>query len=222
MKTLLIDGFTYAFRGNGKFNFIMGACLFLGEKIMSFAPIVGPIAVLLLGCYLIATYYGMVETSAGGAEEAPMFPEVTNLFEDVIYPNLKLIAIGVLSYSPFIAYAFLVPDSRESAFISTGLLITCTAYYLMAQLAVMILGRLSAMSPHIVFPAIKRAGSVYWVAFGCIIVLSALGVGLQNITGKVPLIGAIPQSAMSMYLLMTSARLLGLIYREREEQLDWL
>ena len=90
------------------------------------------------------------------------------------------------------------------------------------MMGVVVLGYFGAISPHIVIPAIVRAGGVYWLAVS---VLAMLYLGQSFLAGMLdgwPIIGTLIMSIASMYLLMTNGRILGIIYRERREQMNWI
>jgi CDP-diglyceride synthetase len=92
----------------------------------------------------------------------------------------------------------------------------------MAMLAVVILGYTGAMSPHIVIPALWRGGRTYW--FGVLLLLALYGISEwidQMFSGQI-IIGHLIMAVVGSYTLMTKARILGVVYRERQEELGWL
>jgi hypothetical protein len=92
----------------------------------------------------------------------------------------------------------------------------------MAILAMVILGTFGAVSPHIVLPAIARVGRLYWFIVG-LLVLTFIAVDiLELLTQNLFIVGSIFSSFLLMLSLMINGRLIGLLYRHREEELDWV
>jgi hypothetical protein len=92
----------------------------------------------------------------------------------------------------------------------------------MAMLAVVVLGYTGALSPHIVLPSIIRGGWLYW---GAVLMLASLyglsGIIDQTLEDQI-VVGHLVMAVVSTYTFMTNARLLGVIYRERQDELGWL
>lgn len=121
---LLNDIFIYAWRGSGKYVLVTCVILSVISNVVTFVPMLGLVAWLLLSGYFSAIYFQLIQSSAVGGKEAPEFPDTSNLFEDFL------------------------------------------------------------------------AG--HWI------------------------IGSLVMSAVGAYTLMTNARILGVVYRERQEELGWL
>jgi hypothetical protein len=162
----------------------------------------------------------MIQSTATGNDEAPQFPEMANIFEDIIWPMLQIIVVFVVSFGPLFAYEIAVDESK--ALISWALLAFGVVYFPMAMLAVVVLGRTSVVSPHIVIPAIIRAGWLHWVSVFMLIFLYVMSSIMENIFSDSLIIGTLVMSAVGAYTLMTQARILGVLYRERQDELGWL
>lgn len=217
---LLKDIFTYAFRGSGKYIFFFCVVLSLIGKITSFAPAIGGIAWLFISTYFCATYFQMIRSSANAEKEAPEFPTVTSLIDDLIMPMLQTIGVCIVSFGPLLGY-ILWAGEAGNRMVGYGLLAFGVVYYPMAMLAVVVLGYAWALSPHIVVPAIFRGGWLYWLA---VVLLSLLyfGLGWVSDTDGINFwVEPFVLSIISTYTLMTNARILGVVYRERKEQLGW-
>lgn len=78
------------------------------------------------------------------------------------------------------------------------------------------------MSPHIVIPAIFRGGWLYWVAVLLIGLLYFAEVLVSAAFAGHLIVGTLIAALLGMFTLMTSGRMLGVVYRDREEKLDWL
>jgi hypothetical protein len=220
--TILKDILTYAYRGSGKYVMIVCVVLSVVAKLAGIAPLVGPIAALLLSAYFCAIYFQMVQSSAIGGKEAPEFPDTANFFEDIIWPMLQILVVCIVSFGPFIWYSIRAGDDHLNPLIGYGILGLGVVYFPMAMLAVVVLGYTGALSPHIVVPAIFRAGWLYWVGVFMLCLLYIAGSFIERALSGSLIIGTLVMSVVSTYTLMTNARILGVVYRERQEELGWL
>ncbi len=217
---MLKDIFTYAYRGSGKYILICCIVLSVVAKIAALAPLFGAIAGILLSGYFSAVYFQMIQSTATGNDEAPQFPEMANIFEDIIWPMLQITVVFVVSFGPLFVYEIAADESK--ALISWALLAFGVVYFPMAMLAVVVLGRTSVVSPHIVIPAIIRAGWLHWVSVFMLIFLYVMSNIMESIFSDSLIIGTLVMSAVGAYTLMTQARILGVLYRERQDELGWL
>lgn len=219
---ILKDILTYAYRGSGKYVLVLCVVLSLIAKIAGIAPLVGPIASLLLTAYFCAIFFQLIQSSATGGKEAPEFPDTANFFEDIIWPMLQVWIVALVSFGPMIAYLIWAGDDREIPLISYGLLGFGIIYFPMAMLAVVVLGYMGALSPHIVIPAIFRAGWLYWFAVLLLCLLYFAESKIMSALSGYFIIKYIVLSFVGVYTLMTNARILGVVYRERQEALGWI
>jgi hypothetical protein len=107
-------------------------------------------------------------------------------------------------------------------FIGYALLGWGVIYFPMAILAVVVLGYTGALSSHIVIPAIFRAGLLYWLAVFLLLFLYMGQSLISSMLSGQMFIGSLVMSFIGSYALMTNARILGIIYREKQEELNWL
>lgn len=219
---ILKDILTYAYRGSGKYILILCVALSLVAKLAGIAPLVGPVASLLLSAYFCAIYFQMIQSSATGGKEAPEFPDTANFFEDIIWPMLQVFVVGLVSFGPMTGYLFWAGHEHVKPLIDYGLLGLGVIYFPMAMLAVVVLGYTGALSPHIVIPAIFRAGWLYWSAVLMLCLLYVAESAVESALSGLFLIKFIVLAFVGVYTLMTHARILGVLYRERQEELGWL
>jgi hypothetical protein len=220
--TILQDILTYAYRGSGKYVLIVCVALSVVTELASIAPLVGPVAAILLSAYFCAIYFQLIQSSATGGKEAPEFPDTANFFEDIIWPMLQVLVVGLASFGPLIGYMIWAGDERFNPMIGYGLVGFGVIYFPMAMLAVVVLGYTGALSPHIVVPAIFRGGWLYWVGVLMLCLLYVAGLIIEAALSGSLIIGTLVMSLVGSYTLMTNARILGVIYRERQEELGWL
>lgn len=219
---ILKDIVTYAWRGSGKYVLVTCVVLSVIAKLAGIAPLVGAIAALFLSGYFCAIYFQMIQSSAVGGKEAPEFPDTANLFEDIIWPMLQIVVVGLVSFGPLLGYSIWANDERVQPMVVYGLLGLGIVYFPMAMLAVVVLGYTGALSPHIVFPAILRGGWLYWVGVLMLCLLYFIESAISKALAGSFIAGPLVMSVVSTYVMMTNARILGVVYRERQEEFGWL
>ena len=213
---LVKDAFPYPFRGGGLSMLIVGGVLGAISDLVSLAPLLGFFGSMVILGYFIGIYFQIIQSTATGATEAPEYPEVSNIIEDLVYPVLQVIVVAFVSFIPLIlTVAF--TDLSPVPGIVLGI-----AYFPMAMMAVVVLGELRAANPAFVIRSIVSAGGVYWVAVASLLVLYCVESLVLELLGKSFIIGSLIVAFLGMYSLMVNGRILGLIYREREEELGWL
>lgn len=218
------DILTYPVRGKGKYVLALGAALSVVSDLVSLVPMLGLIAWFIIASYFCAVYFQIIETTATGGAEAPEFPDTADLLNDMILPFLKVCGVLLLSFLPWMAWVFLgdSADHELAPLISLVLFGLGAAYFPMAMLAVVVLGYFGAMFPHIVLPAIARAGLLYWLAVFVLFILYAFQLFVAGTIGGVLVAGSLAMALVGMFTLMTNGRILGIIYRERREAMNWI
>ena len=220
--TNIKDIITYAYRGSGKYIFLLCVILSIVAKLAGLAPGIGAFASILLFGYFCALYYQMIQSSATGGREAPEFPDTANIMEDIIWPMLQIIVVFLVSFGPLLGYSLWAGEAGFDNRIGNTLLVVGVIYFPMAMLAVVVLGYTGALSPHIVIPSICRGGWIYWIGVLMLCLLYYLGSIIEGVMSGHFFIGHIVVSIVGVYTMMTNARILGLVYRERQEELAWL
>lgn len=218
--TILGDIFSYGYRGGGKYILLICVVLSAVAQLASLAPAFGWVAWWLVFGYFCATYFKVIETSATGSTEAPDFPEVSSMFEDVVVPAFKVIAVSAVCFGPEIIYG-IFSESRANPAISIALKGFGYVYFPVAMMAVVCLGYLGAMSPHIALPAIFRAGGLYWLAVFLLAILDLFQGFISALLGGVFLLNVVVMTLLGAYVFLTNGRILGVIYREPQEEMGW-
>lgn len=219
---ILKDILTFAWRDSGKYVLITCVVLSVIADLAGLAPLLGPIASLLLSGYFCATYYQLIQSTAIGDKQAPEFPEMSNIFEDVIWPMLQILVVAIVSFGPFLGYVIWAGPEAANPLIAFALFGIGVVYFPMAILAVVILGYTGALSPRIVLPAIVRGGWIYWLGVILLLALYVTSNAVEIIFSGQIIIGHLIMAVVGSYTLMTNARILGIVYRERQEELGWL
>ncbi len=219
---LLKDILTYAYRGSGKQVLAVCVALSVVAKLAGIAPGIGLVAALLLSGYFSAIYFQLIQSSATGGKEAPEFPETANLFEDIIWPMLQIVVVGIVSFGPWVGYGFWAGEERFNPLLGYGLLGFGVSYFPMAMLAVVVLGYTGAVSPHVVLPAMFRGGWLYWAGVLMLCLLYLAESLVEDAFEYSFVVGPLVMSVLGTYTFMTNARILGVVYRERREEIGWL
>lgn len=133
---------------------------------------------------------------------------------------LQVFLVALFSFSPWLVYSIFIGGA--DTLIADVLLIAGVIYFPMAILAVVVLGYVGALNPLIVVPGIFRAGWLYWLAVVLLYLIQLFEGVIADIFGGSLILGILVMALVGMYGLMTNARILGLVYKEREEELGWL
>lgn len=217
---MIADALSYPFRGAGLFILILGTVAALLLQLASFVPILGFLAIVLLFGYFTAYYYQVLQHTATGSDAEPDWPDVSDFWDDLIRPLLQVIGVLIVANLPW-ALAIAFTGSPDSP-ISLVARIFGMFYFPMALLAVVVLGHLGGANPLLVIPSILRTFPGYAVV-AAIAILLPFGIDLIiDATEETPWIAWGVSTFLSLYLITTHARLLGLFYRRKEEALDWI
>jgi len=217
--------FVYPIRGRGKTMIIVGAVFFWLVGFLTYFPIVGILVGAGIAGYLCAFMIKIIGASAAGEKDLPDWPDVTNFLDDILRPLFLVVGTLVFSFLPLLIYYFASDTSwvwevlRQDVLfwilVGVGLL-----YMPMGLVAVALFDSLSGLNPLIVLVGIIKVAPAYIVAcavlFLCVALRSAIGASLA-----IPIVGAILDGVVSLYLLMVEMRVLGLIYHSYERRLDW-
>jgi hypothetical protein len=219
---ILTDSLSYPVRGSGKYLLLTLAVFSLISSIASFAPVIGAITSLILFGYMCSVYFQIIQSTAVGGKEAPEFPETSNLVDDIIWPAAQVVSVVFVSFLPLIAAGLVLRDANPSPLVIYGLTGFGILYAPMAILAVSVLGYLGAMSPHIVLPAIFRCGWLYLLGVVLLCLLYFLEGRVDAVFGKYLIFRTLVMAVVGGYVLMANGRMLGLIFRQRREELCWI
>jgi hypothetical protein len=221
----LLPAFAYPFYKGGPLLLALGAVFFLilavGERlvfILRFA-----IRVFTLG-YLFAYMQRIISSTALGEDEVPDFPDVTEIWSDIVVPFLLFTGVTLVSFAPALAVIILLHDHALFEASLGAALVVCGCYYPMALLAVAVTDNFIAVSPHVVIPSIMRLLLPYLV--GCLVlaILVGLRFGMAAALSYVPIpiLPTVIDGFVSLYLLIVEMRILGLLFRCYRDRLGWI
>lgn len=219
---MIIDALLYPLRGGGWMMVLFGAIMMVLLAVASLAPILGLIALLIGGGYFAAFYFSVVATTVSGQSSCPDWPEVSNLWESILLPCLRMLGALVISYLPAIALvAFLGERPSGQEAILWAVRVWAWLYFPMAVLALVLFGHLGAALPHRVLPAIIRAMPAYLVAAIALLLAEVCGDILALLLVGIPYLGVFLSAAVTLYFLLVQGRLTGLAYVNSRARIAW-
>jgi hypothetical protein len=225
----LAGAFNYPFRAGGGALLVAGAVALTvtdyAALIAGYAFLLGLVALLILAIgvtgYLFAFIKNVVASSAGGDETMPGWPEAASP-ADFVGPFLQFLALVLFCFGPFIAWRIWSPD-WGGVWVSLLLAAGGAFYFPMALLAVSMGDSIGGVNPALVLPSILRILNHYVVAF-----LLVLGVMVLQTASEwfmelipVPIVPTLLTEFITLYLMVVSARVLGLMYYVNREKLCW-
>lgn len=90
------------------------------------------------------------------------------------------------------------------------------------MLAVVVLRYTGTLSPHVVIPVIFRAGWLYWLGVLMLAALYLAGPMIEDALEVWFIISPLVMAVVGTYTMMSNARILSVVYRERQKELGWL
>jgi hypothetical protein len=220
---LVTDAFVYPLRGQGKWLLLVGTvCLRLAGW-FTWMPFMGLILALLIGGYLCAYMFRIVDRSARGDRELPDWPDVTDAYDDIVRPFFVVVGTILAIMLPAIvlevghlAAGWQTQNAALMAY-AAGLF-----YLPMAMLGVCLTESVLMASPHIVILAVLKVPLEY------LLVCAALGLAVAlhhyavpALEGYVPYVGGLAATFLALYCLAFEMRVLGVLYYTRRQRLGW-
>jgi hypothetical protein len=190
--------------------------------LFSLLLIAGELCIYTLMVGYVCAYMQKIMVYSGQGEHAlPGWPDVTEMWSDVIVPFLLFVGTILICIAPALACLVFGGDSLKSA--SIALAILGAFYFPMALLAVGMSDNILAVNPLVIIPSILKIVPIYLVVFfimGCLVAIRALGDWLVNRL-PVPVVPFIITGFLALYFLTVQMRVLGLMYYCNREQLGW-
>ena len=156
------------------------------------------------------------------ADSLIVFPFPSNLIDDILSPAAQVVAVFVVSFLPLIVAGFCLRENAPNALLIYGLLGFGLLYAPMAMLAVVVLGYIGALSPHIVIPSIFRVGWMYLLVVFTLCLLYFAEATIGKMLDGMFIVRHLAMAVVGIFVMMANGRLLGLLYRGRQEKLCWL
>jgi hypothetical protein len=219
---MFADALSYPLRKGAWAMILTGAIFAVVLDFLKLFPVAGLAAAVFAAGFFCGFYLDIVATTMAGDDHAPDWPSFTEFADDILMPFLRVIGLVIISVIPTVAAAFFVDEDSPAFWWAVGgALAWGILYFPMAVLGSMTYGNLFGALPHVVVPAIVRAMPGYLLAVLVLVIAVGVCAAAEEFGGRVPYVGWLVATAIAIYSLMMQARLIGLIYREKREQLGW-
>lgn len=200
---------------------VIGAAFSAILQIGGSAPLVGIIAGLFAAGYFGSFYLSIISTTILDRDHTPDWPSFSNFLDDIISPFFRLLWLGLLSFLPLILILiFGEGEIWALALILFTALYGCF-YFPMSVLAMLSYGGILAALPPIVVPAILRCMPGYILTVVVLIATFIICGVVEELCGHIPYVGWLFGTAVGLYSLMVQARLIGLLYRNKRDEIGW-
>ena len=208
--------FRYPVKGDGMILLVCGGFLFLlvdaATFLARFAFIYGLIAVIFLTIfatgYLTRYLQNIITNSAGGDDEMPDWPDLSDYSSEVTTPFFHFLGMVLFCFAPAIFLTIYAADSEGGAWLgwaTVAAIIIGAVYFPMAFTAVAMFDSLAAVNPLLVIPSILKIPKKYALTialFGAILILRWLAVKiLPELLGVPYILPAIISNFFGLYLL---------------------
>ncbi len=210
--------FAYPFRGNGVILLGCGTVFFGAVELLPGFGILRLALTVLTWGYLFAFMQRIVVTSAAGEDLPPEFPEVTEIYSDIVVPFFQFFVTLLVAIGPGLFLLFQFGPAPGIAALALGMV-----FYPMALLGVAMSDSYTALNPIFVFSSILKVPGQYLMACFLFGALLALRLFLQALLYEsLPLFaGQFAFWFIFLVLLMVQMRILGMLYFLNRPKLGW-
>ena len=231
------------------FSLLLSLALALGPAAMMGTVVFSLVSMILWG-YFLTYYFAVVKSTAGGAQDPPNWPEfslsdcIFNVLRICFLGVYWFIPVILLAFIFGTILTFVPQIVGVLAVIGTAM--TCAVVFViwvpMAYLALAMYGNIGVLTdPRFVFSAIAKVLADYviacfslaafWVASSALSAAFFFAVQLivlfiwwgspEKIWAISLVVTSFLSSFLSLYSMMVSSRLLGLLFRQGQARLDW-
>lgn len=238
----VIGAFGYPFRENGGWMLVGGAVALTLTKGVAFlagaAPFYGLLALVILTIgvtgYFFAFLKDVLGASARGEDNLPGWPELTGP-QDFAGQFLQLLALVGFCFGPMlVAHLWIAPIAVTGALAGANsiplllgipwLLGLLGAFYFpMAFVGVALADSIAGLNPVVILPSIFRIFVHYCLAWVLAVVMVVLvGAGGRLVQWlPIPFVTTFCLEFLTLYWLVVTARILGVMYYVHRRDLDW-
>jgi hypothetical protein len=221
--SLLFKSFVYPLKGMGLATILAGAVTYAlldllkryGFGFIGFAAVATG---LFATGYLCAFMQSIVTTSASGDDGIPMWPDLSDVFADIIIPFFQFATIFVACFLPGIILAATGYEGWSVVAFVLGIFGAP-----MAILAVCVSESVMGLNPLVLIPSIFKVFGTYCVTFfmmglifGVYMVSNILAEFIPNKIIAIFLINLV-----ALYFMIVEMRILGILYHTRKHKFNW-
>jgi len=212
--------FAYPFKGSGIAFMIIGTLFYAGISSLKFWFFR---LLIIYVAYTFAYIQRVIHTAAQGEDQAAGFPDISDFWEDVFLPCLRLLGLLIFCVAPALLLLYFAGKTPQTFILAAGLLFCGAIYAPMAFLAVAMFDSAAAMNPFVVFPAMFRVPLEYLTVLVLIAVIIGINIVESIVVEKlgIPFVPTLVGSFVSLYFLTVMGRMLGLMYFAKHERLGW-
>jgi hypothetical protein len=208
----------YPFSGQGWILLLIGSVCFWILGFIAQASIFGFVMQWLIGGYLAGYMLKILSSSANDEPQLPSWPDLTDLWDDLIRPIFLLAALVAFSFLPAIAWGlkFQWGDGPFWTLLTLGLL-----YLPMGMIAIALWDSIAALNPMLIVPAIAHLPFNYLLA--CLGLVAAVMIewAFQSVSDLIPFAGSLIGHIIGLFVLAVEMRILGLLYFTNRRVLGW-
>jgi hypothetical protein len=191
----------------------------------SFAFLLGLVALIILTIgvtgYVFAFLKDVIRSSSQGDQTLPGWPEV-NSPADFTSSFFQFLCLFLFCFGPFLLWTISGLQPAHPWF--AWLLLALGAFYLpMALVGVAMADSISGLNPLVVVPSILRIPGHYLIAVSLVLLLLAFQLAGEWLGAAIP-IPVLPTLLLeftTFYLLIVTARILGVMFFVNERRLAW-
>lgn len=201
---------------------VLGAVFSVILDFLQAAPLFGLLVAVFGSGYFGSFYLSIISTTMIDRDEVPDWPDFSDFLDDILAPLLRLVGLVLVSFLPAIVLLFFLDEDVLWTVVALFAAIAWGCFYFpMAIMATLAFGGLGAASPHIVLPAIVRSMPGYLLVVAALVVATIFSAVAEGLAASVPYVGWFVAAAVGFYGLMFQGRLIGLLYREKRDNLGW-
>lgn len=223
------DAFAYPLRGSGVWMLAVGALALLLAQyaawLASHAFLLGLLALVILTVGVVGYFFAFLKqvivTSASGADTLPGWPDILSPAE-FVEPFLHFLALMAISFGPWMLWRMWGPEVG-SDWIPWVLLGWGVLYCPMALVGLALADSVAGLNPLVIVPSILRLLGHYATAVslaGVLVLVQLMGGRLADAL-SIPVVSSLAVHFLSLYLLVVTARILGVTYYLHREALGW-
>lgn len=212
--------FAYPLRRDGLIVLTAGTLFFGLLGWIASLSLLGFIIDVLVAGYLCAYMLKIIACSANGDDDMPDWPDLSDLWDDILVPLLW--AFFTLAFCQIPAVAYLIGVSHEADVLFWVLTGAGVLYLPMGLTAVALFHTVLALNPILIVGSILKAPLAYCVASLVFLVVYGISLAGQMVLAEaLPLGGPILSGFVALYLMVVDMRILGMLYFTNARRLGW-
>lgn len=217
-QATLGTAFAYPFKGQGGVMLVLGAIFLAMSGLLFQIPIIGWGFLALTTSYMVAFLNKIIFRTTLGGDEAPEWPELARLWENVFKPFVLVCVAAAITAGPAAGIYFATGATGPIFWllaVGGGLLLP------MGIACLAVTGSALTLNPFLWLATIAKVPGDY--LFACALFFTAVGMKLvgAQLAAQIPYVGLGVESLLLLYFLMVEMRILGLTLRANRTEIGW-